>query len=272
MSRYKTKITDYGYKEKISAYNHPIQYMDEAEKKEKNEFPKEPIPRRKYEDMSDFMKAKSDDRRLRYYRKKSAEWLEIALMNPDLITFVTLTFKDPVTSYDMALVKWQQFLKRLRHLYKDKELKYICTWEYQRGRSKKEGIEKGGIFHFHALMNIGFIEHSVLEKVWGNGFIWLKQISDSKEIKNTMCYIMKYCTKEISFRIKQNEDVRGQRLFFTSNNLKKPTSKLIEERMSMEDVIFNNLENMIRDGSYDIKNSQDLIINHVEYVEYKKPN
>lgn len=272
MSIYRTKIIDYNYKKKVLIYNHSVKYMDEAEKKARSESPEAPKPRQKYEDMSELKKEKSDQRRLKYYQRKSIELIETALMNPDLITFVTLTFKNPVTSYDTALVEWQQFLKRLRHLYKDKELKYICTWEYQRGRSKKEGIETGGIFHFHALMNIGYIEHSALQKMWGKGFVFLKQIRNSEGQKNTMRYIIKYCTKEIALRIKNKEDVRGQRLFFTSNNLNKPTSTLIEERMSKEDVIFNNLENMIRDGSYIIKDNMGMNINHVDFVEYKKQN
>lgn len=264
MGTYQTKRTDYRYKEKISVYKRTIEYKEDGENSADI-----PLSREKYENMDERKKKKSDERRIRYYRTKSYALTEIALMNPDLNIVITLTFRDSVTSYDRALGEWQLFLKRLRHSY-DFPLKYICVWEFQRNRSQKEGIENGGVFHFHALMNIGFLEHKKLEKIWGNGFVWIEKIPDTARREASIRYVTKYITKEVTYRIEHGEDVRGQRFFFTSNNLNKPIETRIPGLVNLEDIIIEQLENMIKDGSYDIKDSNGKTLNHVDYVEYKK--
>jgi len=213
--------------------------------------------------MSDLKKQKSDERRIRYYKKKVMELKEIALMNDDLNAVITLTFRDSVKSYDCALAHWQLFLKRLRHLCKE-PLKYICVWEYQKQRSKNEGIKEGGIFHFHALMNIGYFEHGKLEKLWGNGFVWIESLKDFNR-QSAIDYTLKYITKEVA----ENAKDRGKRYIFTSNNLLKPVETLIFDSVAKEDVIFEHLENIIRDGEYRIKNADGKTINIVDFVEYK---
>lgn len=260
MKTYTTKVTDYGYKERVTIYEKAISYDE----------PNEAVAyRQRYEEMSDEKKAESDKRRIRYYKKAVAELIEIALMNDDLNVAVTLTFKDPITSYDMALAEWQLFLKRLRHVVKE-PLKYICVWEYQQQRSKNLGIDKGGVFHFHCIMNIGFVEQSVLEKVWGKGFVWIDKLSSDNKRENAIRYTTKYCVKEIVSRIENNEDVRGQRFYFTSNNLLRPTTTILNEKLCLEDVIFEHMEDIVKDVSYDVKNELGMIVNHIEYVEYTK--
>ena len=166
MDSYKTKIVNYGYKEKVIIYDNPITIGESINTD---------IERQKYQDMDSEKQKLSDQRRIRYYKKAVKELIEIAMMNDDLNVVITLTFAQNVTSYSIALAKWQSFLKRLRHLY-NKPLKYICVWEYQKQRSENLGITNGGIFHFHCLMNIGFIEHQKLEKLWGNGFVWIDSL------------------------------------------------------------------------------------------------
>lgn len=262
MKSYKVKLTDYIYKEKISIYKAPITY---EEKNQENKY------RQKYNEMSLLKQKKSDDRRIRYYKKKVAETVEIALMNPDLDTAITLTFREQITSYDLALGKWQTFLKRFRHYLEPLDLKYICVWEYQKKRSSNENIENGGIFHFHFLTNTGFIDHSTLEKLWGNGFVWIDKLGSDKKRENAIRYTTKYCLKELVNRIENNEDIRGQRFIFTSNNLLKPVSSVYENtEVTIEDIIVENLENIIKDGQYEIKDADGRTINHVEFVEYKK--
>ncbi|MCH5259542.1 MAG: hypothetical protein J1F18_07310 [Lachnospiraceae bacterium] len=265
MSFYQSKITDYGYKEKVSVYNNSIEFSEETNTENLGLS----LSRTNYKDMTESEKQKSDERRLRYYRRKVAELIEIALMNDDINTVITLTFKEAVTSYNYALAEWQLFLKRLRHIC-NCDLKYICVWEYQRERSQKEGIENGGIFHFHCLTNLGYMEHSILERTWGNGFVWIDELNNNKKREIAIRYTVKYCTKEITKRIESGEDIRGQRFFFTSNNLLKPKESVIDERIELSDIIFEHMEDMIRDGSYSIRNSKGQIINTVNYIEYKK--
>ena len=259
MKTYTTKITDYGYKERVTIYKKEIAYDKSNES----------IYRQRYDEMTDDKKEQSDKRRIRYYKRAIAELVEIALMNKDLNVAITLTFKDPITSYDYAVTELQLFLKRLRHIVK-KPLKYICVWEYQQQRSKNLGINKGGIFHFHCIMNIDFVEHSTLEKTWGKGYVWIDYLSSDNKLKNAILYTTKYCVKEIISRIERNEDTRGQRFYFTSNNLLRPTTTVSEDKLCLEDVIFEHLENIIKDASYDIKNELGMILNHIEYVEYTK--
>lgn len=265
MAEYKTKITDYDYKERVAVYRRSIEYDDGTEN-----FSSEGTGhRQKYVNMSESKRAESDARRLRYYKKKVHDLIEIALMNPDLCTAMTLTFRDSVTSYNYAVGAWESFLKRLRH-FVDMPLKYICVWEYQKERSKKEGIKKGGVFHFHAIMNIGYFEHSVLEKVWGNGYVWIDQLEHDKKREKAVKYAMKYIVKELTKRIEAGEDERGERFYFTSNNLRKPKEKVVKERLNLDDLIVEHLENMIKDGCYEIKDNRGKTINRVEYIEYKK--
>lgn len=260
MGSYKTKIINYGYKEKVIVYDNPITIGENINTD---------IERQKYQDMDAEKQQLSDQRRIRYYKKAVKDLIEIAMMNDDLNVVLTLTFQNPITSYDMALVEWQLFLKRLRHLCST-PLKYICVWEYQKQRSNNLGITNGGVFHFHCLMNIGFIEHKKLETVWKNGFVWIDKLSSDSKRHNAILYTTKYCIKEIISRIENNEDIRGQRFFFTSNNLLKPTEKKITEALDLEELIFLQMENMIRDGEYYITNDNGFPVNKINYIEYKK--
>lgn len=261
MGTYSIKRTDYYYKEKISIYKSPIIYDEKYSN----------VTRQKYDDMTIDKKKKSDERRIRYYKKKVADTIEIAMMNEDLDTAITLTFKESITSYDIAVSKWQSFLKRLRHYIEPISLKYICVWEIQKARSENEGITNGGVFHFHFLTNTGFIEHSILEKLWGNGFVWVEKLGSLKRRENAIRYTTKYCLKELVERVENNEDDRGKRFIFTSNNLLKPIHYVYENLdITLEDIIIEKLEHIIKDGQYDIKDMCGKVINQVEFVEYEK--
>lgn len=255
---YNVKVVDYDDNEKLFLYHFPIQTGKNTSAK----------VRKKYEDFSDDKKAKSDKRRIAYYKKKVSDVIDIAMMNKDLDSVITLTFREEVTDYAEAIMEWELFLKRLKYHCKD-DLKYICTWEVQKKRSEKSGIEGAGIIHFHALMNTGYIEHALLADIWGNGFVWIGKIgSDSKRV-NSIRYCTKYTVKEIEEQVK-NGQARGKRFVFMSNNLKKPIVSTRLEDTTIEDETFNHLENMISDGSYQIKDEHDRVINHVSYIKYKK--
>lgn len=269
MDIYNHKTIDYGHKKKEFIYRFSMEYSYEN--------PKRDIHRTKYEDMNEQAKEASNERRIKYYKKKIIDTTEIALMNSDLTTAITLTFKDKVTSYDIALGKWQNFLKRLRH-HLDFPLKYICVWEYQKKRSQSEGIEDGGIYHFHCIMNIGYIDHKKLSEIWGNGYVWIDKLDTKYKRNKTIHYIMKYISKDIL----EHTESRGKRYIFTSNNLNKPiitydhiTLENLGNRddtqvgtKEISELIFEHLDNIIKDGSYTIKNKEQ-IINYVQYIEYK---
>lgn len=260
MGTYQTKKLDYGYKEKIIIYDAPIITGSKIQQGNK---------RQRYSEMDDAKQEFSNKRRIKYYKRAINELVEIAMMNEDLNVVITLTFAEAVQSYDTALAEWQLFLKRLRHLY-NIPLKYICVWEYQKKRSKHLSISNGGIFHFHCLMNIGFIEHHQLEKIWGQGYVWIEKIPNFEQRKRAIRYTTKYCVKEIVSRLENNDDTRGQRFFFTSNNLKKPSISKLAEALDLKNIIFEELDNLICDGEYYVKNELGCVVNKVSYVEYKK--
>jgi len=70
------------------------------------------------------------------------------------------------------------------------------------------------------LSDFGYIEHSDLEKLWGNGFLWIKDLltgNNGKPVDNVGAYIAKYMNKN-------NADKRlmGKKAYFTSKNLIRP--------------------------------------------------
>ncbi len=255
---YNVKKVDYGETEKTFVYGLPIQTGTNTSAK----------VRKKYEDFSEEKKIKSDERRIRYYKRKISDVIDIAKMNSDFDSAITLTFRNNVTDYNEAIKEWELFVKRLRYHYKN-DLKYICTWECQKKRSQKLGLGHAGVIHFHALINTGFIKHSDLEKLWGNGYVWIDKIGTQRKRINAITYFTKYTVKEIVEQVKHG-DTRRKRFVFTSNNLRKPIVSTSMKNTTIIDETYNHLENIICDGSYSVKDEQGRVINHVDYIEYMK--
>ena len=76
--------------------------------------------------------------------------------------------------------------------------------------------------------------------------------------------------KTIQERIEQGTDIRGQRFFFTSNNLKKPTISTLDERLNIDKIIFDNMESMLSDGIYQILDENGHKINTAHFIEFSK--
>lgn len=251
MDEYNCKVVDFGYKKTFFKYAKTIDMGYETYANTK---------RTRYADMTDREQKKSDDRRLKYYRRMVRETIEISMMNDDLDNFITLTFANPVTSYDIAVEEWKLFLKRLRYYYPDREIRYICVWELQKNR--------GDVYHFHVLTNLGYIEHSLLEKIWKKGYVFIRQLGSQEDRKRSILYCTKYLVKEITEQLENEKDTRGMRFIFTSNNLLRPISEKLKTDKQVEDVIFEHMEDIIRDGSFDMQTDRGKIINHVSFVEY----
>ncbi|RHB98800.1 hypothetical protein DW865_04045 [Mediterraneibacter gnavus] len=244
---YQTKIVDYKYKKKVVNYNLPIQTGGCNQ-----------MTRKSYKEMSGEEKKNSDERRIKYYKKISSELIEVALMNPFKI-MVTLTFKEDIQTYKIAINRWRNFMRRMKWKYG--EVSYICVWE----RTKKDRI------HFHALLDLN-IKFDVLNDLWGYGYVWVSKIENGEGKLKSILYMTKYMVKSIQERIQSGESVRGERFFFCSKNLDKPKIEKLEERLSIQDLIFENMENIIRDGVYEIKDFNGKVINRMEFVEYKTTN
>ena len=134
--------------------------------------------------------------------------------------FITLTFGDNVTDLDKAHYEFKKFIQRLNYLVfgtKSGKLKYTVVVEFQ---------ERGAI-HYHVIIyNIPYTRVEVIERIWGNGWVWIKKIED---VDNVGAYICKYLTKE-----GDDERLRGRKCYFNSRGLFKPL--VIEEEKKTETI------------------------------------
>lgn len=244
---YQTKIVDYQYKKKVVSYALPICTGGYNRGTRKN-----------YKEMSMEEKEKSDKRRIRYYNRIASELVELALMNSSFKVMITLTFSEHITDYHLAIRCWKNFVRRLKYSFG--EFRYICVWE----RTKQ------GRVHFHALLDLN-LTHKELIKFWKYGkIVWVSKIKNGYNgRKRAILYMTKYMCKSIQERIQSGESIRGERFFFCSKNLEKPRIEKIEERLDIQNLIFENMENIIKDGIYEIKDFNDKSINRVEFIEYK---
>ncbi len=123
--------------------------------------------------------------------------------NPDLNTNVTLTFKENFTDLREANKLFHKFIKRLKYRYSD--FKYLAIPEFQ----------QRGAVHYHMLINLKFVNHKEMAKIWREGFI---QINKVKHINKLGKYISKYIGKDLF-------DYRyfKMRKILYSRNLEKPT-------------------------------------------------
>lgn len=125
--------------------------------------------------------------------------------------FVTLTFADTdefdVTSVDDCNAYFERAMKRLRRKL-GKEFKYQVTIEFQ----DKYGR---GAVHYHMLINLPFVQQSLLKEAWGKKHgVYVKQVKNTEHAIN---YLAKYMRKG-----ETDERLRGRKKYWGSKNLKKP--------------------------------------------------
>lgn len=135
--------------------------------------------------------------------------------------FLTLTFGDNVTDMELANYEFEKFIKRLNYLVfgnKKANLKYNSVVEFQ---------ERGAI-HYHVIIyNIPYVKHDIIEKTWGNGWIWINKIDN---VDNVGAYVTEYMGKDL-----EDERLQGKKSYFSSRGLFKPieiTDKKIVETVA----------------------------------------
>lgn len=134
--------------------------------------------------------------------------------NPQLKTFLTLTFKDEILDLKTANKYFDRFIKRIS--YSQNNFQYLAVPEFQ---SKSKRV------HYHLVSNYLLPEFATsdkrkeyerwfADKYWKNGFINFRPINNAKNIG---IYISKYLSKEMF-------DPRyfKKRKFFYSKNLNQP--------------------------------------------------
>ena len=252
---YNKKSVEWAHKKEISIYRHPV-LSDEEKGIKKNT--KLIIRRKKYSEMNEHERTVSNKRRQSYYQRKIRYLMDLAIHNK-LNLFITLTFSEKITEYEEAKYRWELFLKRLKDKY-GKDIKYIATYEKQ----------KRGAYHYHVLTNTGFLPIEELSKEWKYGYVYVEEIKaecQEDQIRQIR-YVFKYIVKEVMEEMDDN--INRKRKVYCSRNLFKPTVIKEITDQTVEDVIFENMEDIIENDEYDMKNFQGIKINKVDNIKIKK--
>ena len=162
--------------------------------------------------------------------------------------FITLTFKNEITSIKQANYEFNKYIKRLKYNH-NKEIKYINVPEIQKERQQKTGKN---VIHFHTIFfNFDRINANKLRNIWSLGRIHIAKIRHQNDA--VAKYITKYLTKQLDFE-------RGTKSFYKSRNLKEP--ELYYDNMIKENLHQYEIQEQ---GEY-----RDKFGRLVKYTNYKK--
>lgn len=119
--------------------------------------------------------------------------------------FVTLTFRENLQDYDLALKSFKSFTKCLRR--KLDNLKYIATLETQ----------QRGAYHFHLIVNCETVQFALdnLVQCWHNGIVDVQAVDN---VKKAVLYMTKDMVNQ-----GRNHPLYGRRCYFVSQGLEKFT-------------------------------------------------
>lgn len=134
--------------------------------------------------------------------------------NPEMTTFITLTFADNVSTLEEANPLFRAFVRRLNKAFALK-VKYISVVEFQ----------KRGSVHYHVLFfNLPFFNIHEFENIWGHGYTNVQALHD---IKNVSAYVAKYLSKETF-----DKRLVGQKVYFSSRGLLR--SKITRDNITID--------------------------------------
>lgn len=114
------------------------------------------------------------------------------------------------------------------------------------------------------LSDFGYIEQKELEKIWGNGFIWIRDLltsNNGKPVDNVGAYLVKYMNKNIV-----DKRLMGKKAYFTSRNLVRP--EIVYENMSLDECFEKydlDKNHMVYNNSFQSKEN-----GIVDYFEFNK--
>lgn len=262
---YNKKVIEWKHRRDILLYQNPVFTEDDGGEIPYVKKRRSNGKRTSYEDMDYQDKIASDKRRKSYYTQLVYEIVDLVIHN-ELDTFITLTFRENITEYSEAKILWKNFTKRLRYHMAKKgiKLKYVAVHELQK--------ERGEVFHFHVITNIGFLPHSVLQEMWNCGYTYIERPKKSENKKSQeifASYITKYITKTITEE--GTIQIRNHaRKIYRSENLEKPKIYKTMTDENLQDVVFVNLEDVMETSSYFIKDYKCERINEVDCIKIRK--
>jgi hypothetical protein len=164
--------------------------------------------------------------------KKRNKIINLINSNPQLNTFVTLTFKENIQDFDYAYKCFKKFNRKINEVMSEtaNKFEFVSVIEFQ----------QRGAIHFHLLCNLetGFkrtkrefrktddqkyFEFLLMNYAWKYGFITVQPISNSND--NIGAYMVKYMTKEID-----NDLTINKKMTSSSKGLCKPIEIKINDR------------------------------------------
>lgn len=158
--------------------------------------------------------------------------------------FITLTFADNVTDFEVANKEFNNFVDRLNYHvygYKCRKLVYLGVREPQ---------ERGAI-HYHVIFfNLPYLKKEVLDNLWREGSNNISAINNSLEgVGDVASYVTKYMSKSFYGEIEKKGSKKksfyfdfevwgNKKAYFTSRNIKRPS----EHRLNFVEFDENILE------------------------------
>lgn len=209
-------------------------------------------------------RTKAENRKKTQYRARK-EVTRLINSNAFLLNkFVTLTFAENLTDIKKANRLFKTFIQRFNYHLKKKnstKLKYIAVIEFQ----------KRGAIHYHLLCNAPYIQNSILNDIWGNGFVRINKIDN---VDNVGAYVTKYMNKDLS-----DERLQGQKCYLTSKNLHK-SIKITDDNMISQllphfDIKREYKTNYTTEYNGDVVYTQYVLnhdIKHIHDIIYERDN
>ena len=169
--------------------------------------------------------------------------------------FLTLTFGDMVTDVKEANYEFTKFIQRLNYLVFDTKkanLKYNAVIEFQ----------KRGAIHYHVIIyNMPFTKQKIIEKTWGNGWIFINKIDD---IDNVGAYVAEYLGNAEKGQGKEVTDdrLKGRKSYFSSRGLFKPIEITDEKTVETVAAALPS-QNLTYSAQFDNEH-----LGHISYKQY----
>lgn len=144
----------------------------------------------------------------------------------DLRYHWTLTYGEKaVTERNEAFQDFKKFIMRLSYRA-GKKIPYVAVVEVQKGREEKTG---DAVLHFHMAIPY-YLEYSVVDEAWGNGFVWVED-KTSGELTKVAAYLCKYLKKD------QQEREQEKKRYLRSQGLKEPVKiRLLVDEQHYEEI------------------------------------
>lgn len=178
-------------------------------------------------------------------------------------SFLTVTFKENLTDYDLAFNYWKRFKQKVEYYYNIK-LQYCGVVEFQ---------ERGAI-HFHiCLFNVPYMEQNILYELWNTivpGGINIKGIKNG-ECDNVGAYMTYYMNKDLENGFGQ-EKYKGRKRYFYSRGLKTADIDTLNLENPHDYDVYNELIKMFEDNivfEYTSKFEKKELIDNETYIDYE---